>query len=96
MKSQHELAYGLRFAMNFPDPELGKGLEEFIEAIDVQFYCQHLLAVAHNRRWLAGQLLTQGRHTDAINMFLAAEAADKQLLFAAGLLVKHNPNVEEE
>ena len=95
MKSQHELAYGLRFAMNFPDPELGEGLEEFIEAIDVQFYCQHLAAVAQNRRWLSEVLFKQGRHSEAVAMLIGAGEAETQLLVAEGLLINHNPNVEE-
>tara|TARA_B100000530_G_scaffold292870_1_gene210172 strand:+ start:96 stop:344 length:249 start_codon:yes stop_codon:yes gene_type:complete len=81
--------------MSFPDPEIGEGLEEFMEVVDVQHYCQHLVSVAHNRRWLAGQLIKQGRYSEAATMLMAAAEAEEQLLLAEGLLVNHNRNVEE-
>ena len=81
--------------MSFPDPDIGEGLEEFIECVNVQYYCAHLECVAHNRRWLAGLLLQQGRHAEAAGMLLDAAKADKQLLLTEGLLVSHNRDVEE-
>ena len=95
MIAKHELAYGLRFAMNFPEFELGDGLEEFIETADAQFYCQHLMAVAHNRRWLAGVLFKQRRFDEAVAILLGAEEAEQQLLIVEGLLTNHCPDVED-
>lgn len=87
MKRQHKLAFGLRFSMSFPAPEAGPELDEFMQQVNVWAYMGHLESVAHNRRWLAGQLTRQGQHDEAQTMVLAAEAAESQLLITQGALV---------
>ena len=94
MNRSHRLAHGLMYAMSFPDPELGEGLEEFLEMVDIRYYVEHLVSVAHNRRWFAGILMRQGRHLEAEEMLLAAADAEAQLLVVEGLLTVHCPDVE--
>jgi hypothetical protein len=94
MKCPHNLAFGLRFSMNFPSPEAGPDLEEFVQHVDIWFYLAHLESVAHNRRWLAGQLTRQGQHDEAQAMLLAVDEAESQLLLTQGALVAQGIELE--
>lgn len=94
MKRQHKLAFGLRFSMSFPAPEAGPELDEFMQQVNVWAYMGHLEAVAHNRRWLAGQLTGQGKHNEAQEMLVAAETAEAQLLITQGALVNQGIDLE--
>jgi hypothetical protein len=87
LKTPHKLANGLRFAMNFPQPQVGAELNALLRAVSGQFYCLHLEAVAHNRRWLAQYLSRQGKEDDAMVMDLAADQADARLLITQGALI---------
>ena len=80
--------------MNFPAPEAGPDLDEFVQHVDIWFYLAHLESVAHNRRWLAGQLARQGQNDDAQAMLVAAEAAETQLLLTQGALVDQGIELE--
>jgi hypothetical protein len=94
LKRPHKLAFGLRFSMSFPAPKAGPQLDEFMQHVNVWFYMAHLESVAHNRRWLAGQLARQGQHDEAQAMLVAAEAAETQLLLAQGALVAQGIELE--
>lgn len=94
MKRQHRFAFGLRFSMSFPAPKAGPQLDDFMQKVNVWFYLAHLESVAHNRRWLAGQLARQGQHDDAKRMLVAAEKAETQLLLTQAALVTRGTELE--
>jgi hypothetical protein len=94
LKCPCKLAFGLRFSMSFPAPEAGPELEEFMQHVNVWAYMGHLESVAHNRRWLAGQLTRQGQHEEAQAMLVAAEKAESQLLLTQAAFVDQGGELE--